>query len=313
MKVRGPYGAPMLLLALSACSSDFYVTPMTAEAEPLADDSGWVDTAVPEEPEPEEEPVEEEPVEEEPEPQEDDPEPEDDCDHTSDLVYVLERDADAIHLFDPATLAFTELGTLDCTMWGTPASMAVARDGLAYIRYSDDTVYALDLETFACQETSFALHKGLDSFGMGYATDDAETWRDALYVADGDTLMRLDTDSWSLQVVGSMPSQSELTGNADGELWAMLPLESPAALARIDLATGAEAERVNLSGFPSPYDIDTFAFATWGGDFYLFVREYGMGSSTDVYRVRSGNLKRVSKDIGFDIVGAGVSTCAPSD
>ncbi len=62
-----------------------------------------------------------------------------------------------------------------------------------------------------------------------------------------------------------------------------------------------------------PGDIDTFAFATWSGDFYVFVREYGMGSSTDVIKVtRMGAMTTVLEDVGFDVVGAGVSTCAPS-
>ncbi|MCP4807888.1 MAG: hypothetical protein GY913_24760 [Proteobacteria bacterium] len=300
----------MLLLILSACSSDFYVTPLEADAVEPEDTGTWLDTAVPEDEEPE---PEEEPVDEEPEPEED-PEPEDDCDHTSDLVYVIDRDRDTVFLFDPPSLSFSAVGTLACSTYGTPASMAVARDGLAYVRYSDDTVYAVDLETFDCEETTFSLHKGLDSFGMGYATQDAETWRDDLYVADADRLMRLDTATWELKVMGNMPSQSELTGNAEGELWAMLPLESPAALARIDKSDGSEVERLKLPGFPDPYGIDTFAFATWGGEFFLFVREYGMGQSTDVYRVAAdGNMTKAKTDIGFDVVGAGVSTCAPAE
>jgi hypothetical protein len=45
----------------------------------------------------------------------------------------------------------------------------------------------------------------------------------------------------------------------------------------------------------------------------VFVREYGMGSSTDVYKVTStGAMSKVLSDVGFDVVGAGVSTCAPS-
>ena len=39
-----------------------------------------------------------------------------------------------------------------------------------------------------------------------------------------------------------------------------------------------------------------------------------MGSTTDVYRVdASGKLSVALEDIGFEIVGAGVSTCAPTE
>ena len=61
------------------------------------------------------------------------------------------------------------------------------------------------------------------------------------------------------------------------------------------------------------YLIDAFAFATWGGDFWVFIRTHGMGHSTDVYRVTStGHTTRVAVDTGMDVVGAGVSTCAPT-
>ena len=37
-----------------------------------------------------------------------------------------------------------------------------------------------------------------------------------------------------------------------------------------------------------------------------------MGNSTDVYRVdAAGQLTLERRDVGFDVVGAGVSTCAP--
>ena len=108
--------------------------------------------------------------------------------------------------------------------------------------------------------------------------------------------------------------QAELTGNAEGELWGFLPLETPAELVQLGKADGQIIETIRMPGFPSPYDIDTFAFATWGGDFWLFVRTSGMGSSTDVYQVTlDGDMTRVAQNIGINVVGAGVSTCAPTD
>ena len=63
----------------------------------------------------------------------DDPPPEDDCEDTSDRVYVISRGDDKLYLFDPMTLQFELLGRLDCTMWGEPGSMGVARDGYASV------------------------------------------------------------------------------------------------------------------------------------------------------------------------------------
>ena len=162
-----------------------------------------------------------------------------------------------------------------------------------------------------CTETSYLSAFG--SFGMGYAVDDDSTWQDTLYVANASQLATLDTATWGLTTVGGMPSQSELTGNADGELWAMLPLEAPAELVRLNKASAAVEQTITLPGFPDPYDIDTFAFATWAGDFFLFVRSYGMGNSTDVFHVTAaGAMTLVAADTGMNVVGAGVSTCAPA-
>jgi hypothetical protein len=244
----------------------------------------------------------------------DDPAPVDDCDNTSASIYAIARDGRELYLFDPGTSAFDYLGDLDCSVWGSPNSMGVARDGVAYVRWSDDTVYEVHLPTLQCRESDYQPNtSGFGAFGMGYATDAAGTWRDQLYVANEHTLSRLDTSTWQLQPVGALPSQSELTGNADGELWAFLPLEQPATIARLSKSTGQPIDLIELPGFPDPYEIDAFAFAQWGGEFWLFVRTYGLGSSTDIYRVTaSGQMTLEVSDIGVDIVGAGVSTCAPA-
>ena len=152
------------------------------------------------------------------------------------------------------------------------------------------------------------------AFGMGYATESDKTWRDELFIANKNELAKVDPISWNVETIGDLPSQSELTGNADGELWAFLPLENPAALAKLDKTTGLEMDRVSIYEFPNPANIDTFAFATWGGDFWLFVRSYGMGESTDVFRVtEAGDITKVRNNVGLNIVGAGVSTCAPTE
>ena len=55
---------------------------------------------------------------------------------------------------------------------------------------------------------------------------------------------------------------------------------------------------------------DAFAFAFWGGDFWIFT---GMGGPSDVNRFRpaDGTTTTPTKHPST-IVGAGVSTCAPS-
>ncbi len=297
-------------VSLHGCAHDFGLNTIQ-EGDAL--DQEWDDTGNPVEEEEVLEREEEEPAPAE-EPVEEDPPAEDDCEDTSDLVYVIDKESEELFLFHPDTLSLESLGVLDCDYWSTPASMGVARDGVAYVRYADDHVYAVDLETMSCTATAYGDKPNqFGSFGMGYATQSAKTWRDDLFVANADRLARLDDTTWTLEQLGRLPSQAELTGNAEGELWGFLPLESPAELVELDKNDGSVLQTIKMPSFPDPYDIDTFAFATWDGDFYLFVRTFGMGSSTDVYRVSAeGQMTRVLENIGINVVGAGVSTCAPS-
>lgn len=240
--------------------------------------------------------------------------PADDCADTSDLIYVIDRAQNKLYLFDPLTLDFTAIGALNCASGqATPASMAVSRDGFAYVRFSDNDLYAVDLVTLDCSKTPYQ-SAAFGDFGMGFSTDAAGGWVDTLYLSNASDLATLDLATWTLQPVGATPSQSELSGDADGELWAFLPLESPAELTHLDKAGGPPIVSYGLNGFPDAGDIDTFAFATWAGDFWLFVREYGMGKTTDVYHVTAdGDMALALGDSGRDVVGAGVSTCAPTE
>jgi hypothetical protein len=55
-----------------------------------------------------------------------------------------------------------------------------------------------------------------------------------------------------------------------------------------------------------------YAFAHWGGDYWVFLRK-GMESATTVYQVEgaTGAIASMTLAAGRTIVGAGVSTCAP--
>lgn len=314
---------PALALVVG-CASDFDLeqirdpeagvedTGLEAEADEEPEEEAPEEDEEPEEIEEEEEG---EPEEEPPEETEPDPEPEDDCEGVDDVVYVIDQDSSRLFTYAPDTTELDLVDELDCTMWGDPESMAVARDGFAYVRYSDDTVYEVDLESLDCALTDYdPKATGFGSFGMGFATESDETWRDNMFVANDRKLARMDTATGALTQLGKLPSQSELTGTAEGQLWAFLPLESPAALVEVDQEDAGIVSSVGLSAFPSPYDIDTFAFAAWGGSFHLFVRVYGMGESTAVYEVTgSGSMTKVVDGLGINVVGAGVSTCASTE
>ena len=127
---------PLSLLVLAGCATDFSLQEINAPAA-LGDDTAEPTLDEEDAPAAEEEDTgdsydpandegEDEEEEEEDPTFEEDP-PEDDCTETSDLIYVVERDNDTIYLFDPETLSFESLGSISCSMYGTPGSMAVSR------------------------------------------------------------------------------------------------------------------------------------------------------------------------------------------
>jgi len=70
-------------------------------------------------------------------------------------VYVIAEDR-TFYSFHPPTLAFTNKGILDCPTGGaSPTSMAVDRDGIAWVRHSDMSVWKVDTKTLACSVTKF--------------------------------------------------------------------------------------------------------------------------------------------------------------
>ena len=212
----------LIVLLTSACAREaLYALPIEEESPPEEEvvEEEQTPEEIPEpeiEPEPEvtpEEPevepapeVTPEDPEVEPEPEAVPPPPADDCDETSDLLYAVDKGNGGLYLFDPLTGAFELLGIPDCGMFsGTPASMAVARDGVAYVRYSSSTLYAVDLQTLHCVETDMAV-SSFGKFGMGYATLHGNTWQDELFIANRNTLAKLNTDTFEVETLGSLPA-----------------------------------------------------------------------------------------------------------
>jgi hypothetical protein len=204
------------------------------------------------------------------------------------------------------------VGEVDCGEWldTTPGSMGLTRLGTAYVNYSDGEVGAVSIEDAACAPSGWSAQAGeFARFGMSFVGNAGE---ETLYVASATRLARLDHESWNLVPIGTLPSQCELAGTARGELWGFFPLENPPQIHRIDPSNAQILESYAMPQLPP--GLDTFAFTAWGGDFYIFYRLSGMGSTTDVYRYTPGELEPVlvAADTGINVVGAGVSICAPT-
>jgi hypothetical protein len=254
------------------------------------------------------------------------------CAVGAELVYVVDVE-DNLLSFDPRTNAFTPVGRLDCPAgdtWAdfgegraTPFSMAVDRQARAWILYSSGEIFWVDTATAACTRshsrpgtpTSSSSAWPSSARGWGRPTRRC-TWpagRSARSNAAGSAR----STPWRAGVteVGALPEHeygAELTGNGNGELWAYWPgVES--VVARVDKASATVEQDWSLPplfGQPAGW-----AFAHWGGRYFVFISESdGDGDVTSrVLRFdpASGDTSVAVPETGRRIVGAGVSTCAP--
>jgi len=226
------------------------------------------------------------------------------CSQETKQIYVVATDK-VLYRFYPDTLAFVRIGTLGCPTTAGTFSMAIDRRGTAWVEYTDGRLYAVNTTNATCTPTAFVPGQtGFTTFGMGYAKNGDTANGETLYVA-GAGLASLDTKTFQLNLLGSLTfGRTELTG-LDTSLFAFSV--GSGVVAGLNKATGA----TEVTYRTSATDADSaFAFAQWGGDFWLFtgndhtsVTRYS--PITDVSTV-------VVENAGMLIVGAGSSTCAPT-
>ncbi len=256
----------------------------------------------------------------------------DDCAEGADLVYVVDSDY-ALLSFDPRTEAFRRVGSLRCPAarswpeWpsaaATPFSMSVDRGGRAWVLFTSGEVFFVDTRDASCAASGFERGQaGFELFGMGFVSDAPGSRAETLYVAGGRVgqlgagqLGAIDPGTLALTPIGSLPRGDvgpELTGNANAELFGYFPGD-PTRVARLDKASAREADAWSLpalSGQPRAW-----AFAHWGGRYYIYVSTQRGGSErSQVLRLdpSDGSTETVIDESPYRVVGAGVSTCAPT-
>jgi hypothetical protein len=242
------------------------------------------------------------------------------CAAATQYIYTLTADSN-LYKFDPPTLTFTLIGPLDCpTVTATPYSMAVDRNAEAWSVFTDGSLWHIDTSNAHCTPTSYVPgQSGWTTFGMGFSVDVPGGTTDMLYVSEaafggfGGTkgLGKIDLTTMTLTPIGmydKINARAELTGTGDARLFGAFE-GTPYDVAQIDKTTAQILSEAKQNAIMYAPDSSNFAFAFWGGDFWLFV---GPGTSTDVfhYQVATQTTTKV-KTVTFEIVGAGVSTCAP--
>ena len=200
-----------------------------------------------------------------------------------------------LHSFNPATLQFETIGTLDCNTFASPNSMAVSRDAVAYVNMSDGTLWKVSTANAHCQATNYQLGQlNRRIRGMGFSSDTAQRHRrDALHV-HGE---RLDVHGrrpredraavLPLTLVGDYTSglaRRRVRAHRHGRR------RSSSASSRrsrrrssreIDKTSGATPSPITLTGVNTTL---SYAFSFWGGDFWFYTQGNGAGSTVTHYK-----------------------------
>ena len=79
----------------------------------------------------------------------------------------------------------------------------------------------------------------------------------------------------------------------------------------INVKTGKTSNSINIPS-AAMQNVQAWAFARWGGSFYLFFKSQTDPSSAVFKADSPGTVKKVIATTGYSIVGAGVSSCAPT-
>jgi len=237
-----------------------------------------------------------------------------------DGIYVVDEQTQGLAFFDPVKLTFTDIASPMCPVSSneTPFSMALGRDGTAWVEYTNGRIFRVDSQTGACSSTTFVPGQhGFSNFGMGFSTDMPGGSTETLYIIGdgsglGSGLASIDLQTLVLTPITpvSIGNDAELTGTGDAELWGFFRGVVPRA-GRIGKTSGIVSPVFDLASL-GDVSQDGFAWGFFGGSFYVFLDD--PNSSTNVARIdrTDGSTELLLTNTGRHIVGAGVSTCAPT-
>ncbi len=241
-----------------------------------------------------------------------------DCAPATQKIYLLTKNYQLL-AYLPQSQQITVIGTLECpaeyATW--PFSMAVDRKGTAWVMYSSGELFQVSTANAACQPTPWPIgEKGFIESGMGFAADGPGSSAETLYVGSAKgKLGAIDLGTFTATVLGNIaivPGWPELTGTGQGELWGFFPQSQPARIARIHKATGA-VDQVKLLAELQMAAVKNWAFAHWGGRFLMFFQgEKDPSTSVYVYDPIADTYGLFQPTLGYPVVGAGVSSCAPT-
>lgn len=232
-----------------------------------------------------------------------------------DVIYLVTLESKLMS-FDPekkGMSAYTAIGDLECNRYSSPQSMAVDRNGIAWVFYSSGHLYWVSTSDASCNPTKYVHPSGNTQLGMAFTSDRPNAPEETLYIASASFgLATIDTKSLQVRNLGSHPTKGELAGGQDAKLFMFTPTTfGDFGHSRLDELDRRSYEPALAHHMREQAHLQAWAFARYGGLFYIFTSDAGEPSKCTVVDVE-GKIERVrDKDIGYRIVGAGQSTLVP--
>ncbi|MEZ4452499.1 MAG: hypothetical protein R3B09_23750 [Nannocystaceae bacterium] len=242
-----------------------------------------------------------------------------------DGIFVLSITAQLWKYF-PENNMFQQLGALNCDLPPTTFSMAVDRNGYAWVQYQGGQLRKVAVTNVNdCTDPGYVVgQQGITNFGMAFVSNSESDVCDRIYgnqanfIPEGNMVANffsIDPMNLQLGLLGkSNYGSAEVTGTGDGRAF-FFAGQNPAKLIEIDKNTGASLKVTPLPGVELG---SAWAFAHFAGDFYFFTNSQG-GPGSEVTHIDyddsdmngKQDITVVVADAPISIVGAGVSTCAP--
>ncbi len=243
-----------------------------------------------------------------------------------DGIFVLSITAELWKFF-PADNSFVKLGNLTCNLPPATFSMAVDRLGYAWVQYSGGELRTVAVTNVAdCTDPGYVVGQmGITNFGMAFVSNSQSDACDRIYGNRGNgqpegnaisDFFSIDPVNLDIEQIGKSDyGTAEVTGTGDGRAF-LFAGANPAKLVEVNKATGQKLSVFPLNGVELG---SAWAFAFFGGDFYFFTNSQG-GPNSEVTHLDYDDddmngmqeLTVVVPDAPISIVGAGVSTCAPT-
>jgi hypothetical protein len=208
--------------------------------------------------------------------------------------------------FDPVTVTSQRLGRVSCPTDASPETIAVSRDGAAYLEYTDGSIFRADLGSLACEPTAYRQGQ-LQIHGPVNIALSSDADAERMYVlrsGEDPALAVADLSTFVLHEVGAidvnfLPDGLELKADASGRLFA---LSEFGRLLEIDGDRGHIVREYDTA-FESSVG---WALLTWNDQLYFVGGETG---EVDRFDPSADGMIRVVGHVGVPIVGAGSAAC----